>query len=111
MQLLKDNPPEKKEPVKQSPALKTAGPLTKPPKDTSKNHTTHTQSKTIKIEKNASVPNKLAPKDSKVNVNGPAASNPPQSKATKRKPGGEKTFSDHTAKKKKVAPEEKKPTE
>lgn len=109
--LLKDNPPEKKEPMKHSPALKTVGPLTKPSKDTSKNHTTHTQSKTIKTEKNTSVPNKLVPKDSQVIVNGPAASNPPQSKAIKRKPEAGKTFSNHTTKKKKVAPEEKKPTE
>ena len=87
--------------MKQSPAA-----LTKNPKDTSKNQTTHTQPKTVKTGEN-----KPVPEGSQLSVKGPAASNPPQSKAIKRKQEGGKTFSDHTNKKKKVAPEEKKPTE
>ncbi|XP_040885193.1 RNA exonuclease 4 [Toxotes jaculatrix] len=113
-EILKVSQPEKKQPVTpryQNGALQKKEAKENSSKNISKNNTGPSKTDTGHKLKHKTVSNSAVPKDSEVNLKGPAVSQSGQSTAPKRKKDSGKSNSEQAAKKKKSVAEEMKPTE
>lgn len=114
-EMIKANPPEKKQPatpIHHNGALQKVEAKNKSSKNISKNNACPSQTDPGKTVKHKTISSNSVPKDSRVDVKAPVVSQTRQSAALKRKKDStNKSSSEQAAKKKKSVVEETKPTE